>query len=78
LMMSPGDGVDTPPALEDAILSFFVAGPGPAGPDNVSEVCAEAKAARLAKGIRSGLPVFTPKLHPVRKFITVNLADRLT
>jgi hypothetical protein len=77
-MMSPGDGVDTPPALEDAILSFFVAGPGPAGPDNVSEACAEAKAARLAKGIRSGLPVFTPKLHPVRKFITVNLADRLT
>jgi hypothetical protein len=77
-MMSPGDGVDTPTALEDAILSFFVAGSGSAVPDNVSERCAEAKAARLAKGIRSGLPVFTPKLNPVRTFFTVNIAKKLT
>jgi hypothetical protein len=78
LMMSPADGVDILPALEDAILSFFVAGSGPAVPDNVSERCAEAKAARLAKGIRSGFPVFTPKLDTVRTFITVNVAKMLT
>jgi hypothetical protein len=77
-MMSPGDGVDAPPALEDAILSFFVAGSGSAVPDNVSERCAEAKAARLAKGIRSGFPVFTPKLNTVRTFITANLTKKLT
>jgi hypothetical protein len=76
--MSPGDGVDTPPALEDAILSFFVAGSGLTVPDNVSERCDEAKTARLAKGIRSGLPVFMPKLDTVRTFITVNLANKLT
>jgi hypothetical protein len=77
-MMSRADGVDTLPALEDAILSFFVAGSGPAVADNVSDPCAEAKAARLAKGIRSGLPVFTPKLNTVRTFTTVNVAKKLT
>jgi hypothetical protein len=58
--------LDATLGAEDAILSFFATIPVLDDPEGVSEPCAEANAARLANGIRSGIQVFIPKLHHVR------------
>lgn len=73
LIISLGPELDVWLGEDGPVLIFFVTITGPAGTEDASELCAEAKAARLAKGIKSGFTGSMPNLHTVRHFFAVAL-----